>query len=290
LRNARHQGFTLIELSIVLVIIGLIVGAVLVGQDLIRAAEVRAQISQIEKYNTAVNTFRDKYGALPGDLPPMVATQFNFVPRAGTQGRGDGNGLLEGWAYSGAAYCWNAGGEPVLFWRDLNQAGLISEALDTAIDAPFSTPNVASYLPSAKINGNFIYVYSGSWAGIGTGASGNAGIAGTNFFAISQVPYIGDGGNNEAPGLTVSQASMLDTKVDDGLPQSGRVEAFYANVNGITWAMAGAGNAGPIPGTATAGSSSTCYDNGNNAASPMRYSMSQNGGANVNCAISFQFQ
>lgn len=50
------RGFTLIELSIVLVIIGLIVGGVLVGKDLIIASEVRSQIGQIEKYNTAVHT------------------------------------------------------------------------------------------------------------------------------------------------------------------------------------------------------------------------------------------
>ena len=55
------SDFTLIEMSIVLVIIGLIVGGVLVGQDLIRAAYVRAQVSQIEKFNTALNTFYGKY-------------------------------------------------------------------------------------------------------------------------------------------------------------------------------------------------------------------------------------
>jgi prepilin-type N-terminal cleavage/methylation domain-containing protein len=66
--NKCRAGFTLIELSIVLVIIGLVVGGVLVGRDLICAAELRAQISQIEKYNTAVNTFYGKYGGLPGPL------------------------------------------------------------------------------------------------------------------------------------------------------------------------------------------------------------------------------
>jgi prepilin-type N-terminal cleavage/methylation domain-containing protein len=61
-RFALSGGFTLIELSIVLVIIALIVGGVLVGKDLISAAYVRAQITQIERFNTAVNTFYGKYG------------------------------------------------------------------------------------------------------------------------------------------------------------------------------------------------------------------------------------
>ena len=91
-----ERGFTLIELSIVLVIIGLIVGGVLVGQDLIRAAAVRAQVSQIEKYNTAVNTFRDKYGALPGDIQDPAASSFGFTPRGQLAGEGDGNGVIEG--------------------------------------------------------------------------------------------------------------------------------------------------------------------------------------------------
>jgi prepilin-type N-terminal cleavage/methylation domain-containing protein len=74
---ANESGFALIELSIVLVI----VGGVLVGQDLIRAAEVQAQIIQIEQFNTATNTFYGKYDALPGDLNASVAATFAFTPR-----------------------------------------------------------------------------------------------------------------------------------------------------------------------------------------------------------------
>src|SRR3984885_348580 len=84
----KEKGFTLIELSIVLVIIGLIVGGVLVGQDLIRAAQVRATVTQIEKYNSAVNTFRGKYGALPGDLNAGTAATFGFAARGPGVGQG----------------------------------------------------------------------------------------------------------------------------------------------------------------------------------------------------------
>src|ERR1700689_1860224 len=96
----RHSGFTLIELSIVLVIIGLIVGGILVGQDLIKAAEVRAQISQVEKYKSAVNTFMVKFDALPGDMPLATANQFGFTTGAscdGSPGFRDGNGLIDGY-------------------------------------------------------------------------------------------------------------------------------------------------------------------------------------------------
>src|SRR3984957_545840 len=100
----QKRGFTLIELSIVLVIIGLIVGGVLVGQDLIKAAEVRAQITQIERYNTAVNTFRVKYSNVPGDMNVASAEQFGFTDNncAGTAGQRDGNGLVDGEAGAGS--------------------------------------------------------------------------------------------------------------------------------------------------------------------------------------------
>ena len=87
------RGFTLIELSIVLVIIGLIIGGVLVGRELIAAAEIRQQIGQIEKYNTAVSTFRLKYNCLPGDC--LNAANYGFVARGPYGGEGDGAGEVD---------------------------------------------------------------------------------------------------------------------------------------------------------------------------------------------------
>src|ERR1700712_2007792 len=94
----KQPGFTLIELSIVLVIIGLVVGGVLVGQDLIKAAGVRATISQIEKSNTAVNTFRSKYDGLPGDLATASAIRFGLYYPTTPSGvyNGNGDGIIDG--------------------------------------------------------------------------------------------------------------------------------------------------------------------------------------------------
>lgn len=275
-KSALATGFTLIELSIVVVIIGLIAGGVLVGQDLIRAAAVRAQISQIEKFSTAVNTFRGKYGYLPGDMNAVTASQLGFATRAGTPGRGDGNGVIEGYYYQGGIlYGWDQLGEPAFFWEDLSAAGLIEGRVNTAIDGPPAGPITPMdvWMPSAKIGrDNYVYVYSNTNDGADVAANG------VNYFGLSGISTMSIAGNiTSVPAINESEALAIDGKIDDGLPISGRVRGFYDKGSGVP-AIIPAPNAG-------SGSSSTCYDT-----TSKRYSLNQNGGAGVNCALSFQFQ
>src|SRR4051812_16635172 len=130
--DEQNYGFTLIELSIVLVIIGLIVGGILVGQDLIKAAQIRATVSQIEKYQAAVNTFKAKYNYLPGDMPGTEAQALGFFVLTGaawdgTTGYGDGNGQIVAGASTNAgppSFLYTAG-ESTAFWRHLSDAQLI---------------------------------------------------------------------------------------------------------------------------------------------------------------------
>ena len=286
--KAPQQGFTLIEMSIVLVIIGLIVGGVLAGQDLIRAAGVRATISQIEKYNTAVNTFYSKYGALPGDMNASLAAQFGFAARGTNGGEGDGNGVIEGTviAATGCGQC-PIYGETGVFWVDLSQAGLIEGGFNTATETAgsfsltlTSTPSVSSFFPPAKLGGgNYIYMWSG---GNAVGQNGDS-QDGQNYFGLSAVT--GNAGVSilSQVGLTVAQANSIDTKTDDGMPQSGNVMAVYIN-GGPSWV----GNSTPW---SSLGSSGTCYDNrGAPTGTPLTYSTEINNGAGVNCALSFRFQ
>jgi len=295
------QGFTLIELSVVLVIIGLIAGSILVGQDLIRAASIRAQITQIEKYNHAVNTFRGKYNALPGDLNAQVATQFGFSPRGGLQGQGDGNGYIEG---ADGLYPWagkQLSGESVMLWVDLTTAnglklnlidGSFNTASSTVVPTQVMGTIIPAMLPAAKI-GRGSYVYS--W---------NGGITnGVNYWGVCPITTLSGGSNDPdgTPGFTVYEAYQIDKKTDDGLPQSGNVIATYDVQVGPPWASGNKPTPGAYDpttlgavvagdGVATSPSSITCYDNGGVAGATEQYSLSISNGANVNCALSFKFQ
>ena len=306
-RGAGKHGFTLVELSIVLVIIGLIVGGVLTGRDLIKAAEIRAQISQIEKYQTAVNTFKLKYGYLPGDIPDPTASAFGFAARGTLPGEGNGDGIIGGYCCGGEAG-WVMFGEPLMFWVDLSKAGLIEGSFTTATATAWagdvSGAGVDAYYPRAKI-GSGIHVYTLNLYNQ-QGFSSNPQYNHNNFFSISQVQTLGlvpastatNVQNYGTAGIAVKQAYNIDVKIDDGLPVSGNVNTigglgtggFYGEPyfsNGDVNAARSTATPGGSGITATA---TTCYDNGNNAANPVVYSMSQNSGGGLNCALSFKFQ
>jgi len=122
-----RSGFSLVELSIVLVILGLLTGGILTGQNLIRAAELRSVTTQFAAYQTAVLTFRDKYMALPGDMRNATLfwgamTNCGAANPSGTGTQtcnGDGNGFISNAGAAGQT------SEAFGFWQHLSNAGLI---------------------------------------------------------------------------------------------------------------------------------------------------------------------
>src|SRR5688572_4707505 len=98
MRN-RQKGFTLIEIAIVLVIIGLLLGGVLKGQELITGARVRNLIAQQDGIKAAYFGFLDRYRALPGDYAQAQANIPNIAaanPCGATPGNGNGTGQIQG--------------------------------------------------------------------------------------------------------------------------------------------------------------------------------------------------
>ena len=212
----KQTGFTLIELSIVLVIIGLIIGGILVGRDMINAAEIRSTISQIEKYETANNVFRLKYNGMPGDLSSNMALTFGFQARTGAIGHGNGDFKFQSCDGEEINTLFSPGCETALYWRDLSQAGLIDTQLNTATDDPveFLDGEQSLYFPEAKIKGNYIVAFFGG--------GGMGGL--TNMYAITGLEPTTPGGEYDIRrALTVIQAYNIDSKIDNGLANTGRV-------------------------------------------------------------------
>ena len=85
--KARQTGFTLVEIAIVLVIIGLLLGGILKGQEMITQAKIKNVVNDFNGITAAVNSYQDRYRALPGD-----DTTAN--PRWGTAVNGNGNGVI----------------------------------------------------------------------------------------------------------------------------------------------------------------------------------------------------
>ncbi len=201
-------GFTLIELSIVLVIIGLVIGGVLVGRDLIQSSYIRATVSQYEKYNSAVNTFRTKYNCLPGDC--ANATDFGF------SGNGDGDGFIgQCRTKTSCKYPADRTGENIRLWLHLNSANLISD------------PQFEYYAsgPAAKIVGYNPYGINLGW-GIITQVKFDSTLGSGAFNGHAFTLGAGRPNIQYERGYKPSDIAAIDSKIDDGLPTSGIMRPF----------------------------------------------------------------
>lgn len=219
------RGFSLVELSIVLVILGLLTGGILTGQTLIRAAELRAVTTEFQRYQGAVNTFRDKYFAIPGDM--RNATAFWGVA-AGTgddaaciaasgigaltcNGDGDGN---VGIANSNTIVY-----ETFRFWEHLSNAGLI-EGSFTGIAGANSTVHgvLGENVPVSKLsNAGF------SVRNLGSLPESNAGWYEDDYGNVFHFGSTTAEVHTLSAAISAEEAWNIDTKLDDGRPSYGNV-------------------------------------------------------------------
>ena len=154
----KQSGFTLIELAIVLVIIGLLLGGVLKGQELINSAKVKNMAADFRNIPVYIYGYQDKYKALPGDDSQAIAHN-------GSTTVGDGDGQIEG--------VWNSvtiTDESVKFWEHVRKAGLAPGGTDIANAATtgFYPTNsdggrigVSSAVPIASLPGAYFMCSTG---------------------------------------------------------------------------------------------------------------------------------
>ncbi len=218
----QRSGFTLIELAIVFVILGLLVGGILVGQSMIRNSEVTSVIAESTKYLDAIREFRGRYSAYPGDMPDATnywgsaggdgsnsACLSSQTTTAGATCNGNGNGLI---ADGSAAFS-----ERFTLWKHLTNAALIEGSF-----LGRTTGAVGTYVPTIGVN---VPAAAPSYSLWGVRAlSGD--IAGDVDFFDGTYPgnilFIASAAG--AP-LEPVEAMKLDSKIDDGNPTTGFVFA-----------------------------------------------------------------
>jgi prepilin-type N-terminal cleavage/methylation domain-containing protein len=189
----KQRGFTLIEIAIVLVIIGLLLGGVLKGQELITAARVRNLASQIDGVKVAYFGFQDRFRSLPGDLLAGTANaNIQGMPGGCALGPTCGNGLIDV-------------NEMFVAWNQLSKAGFITGSY---------TGTVADVTPTPAINptnpfGGYLQLVNDN---IFDDALEPAQPIALNIKTGAQIPS--------------GTLAELDRKIDDGQPMSGTLRSL----------------------------------------------------------------
>lgn len=219
-----RKGFTLVELSIVLIIIGVLVAGIISGREIIRQAEYRSVISDYERFVTAYNTFEGLYDRIPGDLNVNDARE--ILGDDEIEGGGDDNGKIAYFPGSEEAFR-----EINAAWEHLSKSGILAgEFGGEADELPQLNNDIA---PLSRIQGGLYLILNeieGSPSGdfdtpYPDGLKANVAYV----FLTSTIADSSQFTSNDSAIIDVVGASYIDRKLDDDNPVKGRVRGGGPN-------------------------------------------------------------
>lgn len=237
-------GFTLVELAIVMTIIGIMVGAIIKGQEMIKNGRATATIAQMQSYQTAVVTFRDAFSALPGDMRNAATRIPNCNINCNPHEESSNDNIIgapdwgDTWdAQAGTNVNLPAADvkdETVLFWAHLTLSDLIGGVNNAAIRSGSERIAWTHTHPASPLGGGFIVGFAngqklpGDPRDAGAGDTAPLGPRGLVFMLVNSPQSGGEDtlSENAQQVMSVNMANTIDNKIDDGYPHSGRVRAY----------------------------------------------------------------
>jgi prepilin-type N-terminal cleavage/methylation domain-containing protein len=198
--KTQQKGFTLVEIAIVLVIIGLLLGGILKGQEMITQAKIKNVIADFSGISAAFHGYQDRYRALPGD-DAGAAARWAAAPAATM---GSGNGVVAG-TYNNAGATCTAAVESCSWWDHLRRSGFVAGS--------------GVLQPLNAVSG-IVGVQTGDGAATPGAALGGALGAG-GFFGLMMC----------SANLPDKVAIATDTQMDDGVRLTGTVRGQLQTAN-----------------------------------------------------------
>ncbi len=252
-KASRRSAFSLIELSIVLIIIGLLISGIIGGASLIKSANLRSVMTEARGYNIASSAFFTKYNALPGDYNAVIATNPDV---------GNANGVIE--------YVNGAGNKESLiainqlfadgsldlsmFASGYSQTTTVgSQTTATALygaavknnlpagkakNSGWFFDNYSVVIGTSTVTMNMVVLSGGTNAGSGITLALGGWVTPTPITTISDYTATASSGYRTVGILTPVDALSIDSKMDDGAPNNGSVRAVASKGSAYSTAAA----------------------------------------------------
>lgn len=217
--SSKKSAFSLIELSIVLIIIGLLIAGITGGASLIKSSELRSVMGEARGYAVAVNAFYTQFTALPGDYNISLG-----IP-TGTSGDsfGDGDAKIEFCTTNCTSGTTTTGSEGALAWQHLKYAGAIDIAPSFTGGAT-TAQTAGTHYPASKIKASgwgFDYnSTSNQNVVVLTGSTSSAATVDTNTL-VNGTPM-------STAAILPTDALSIDSKIDDGLADAGKIRGILS--------------------------------------------------------------